>query len=112
MNKNEILEKSRNENKNADPYEMEINAKAYSYGLWSTLILCVILTAVKLVKEQMFDFGLVAMLGVLNAVTYTYKAVKQKEKKLTVAAVSFDITAVIWIAAAIVQILLGYGYGR
>lgn len=106
MNKNEILEKSRNENKNADPYEMEINAKAHSYGLWSTMILCVILTAVKLVKEQRFDFGLVAMLGVLNAVTFTYKAVKQKEKKLTVAAVSYDITAAIWIAAAIAQILL------
>lgn len=106
MNKNEILEKSRNENKNADPYEMEINAKAHSYGLWSTLLLCVILTTLKLLKGQMFDFGLVAMLWVLNAVTYTYKAVKQKEKKYIVPAISYDITAVIWIVAAVAQILL------
>lgn len=107
MNKNEILEKSRNENKNADPYEMEITAKAHLYGLWSTLILCTVLTALKLLKGQGFDFGLVAMLWVLNAVAYTYKAVKHKEKKYIVPAVSFDITAVIWIAAAVAQILMG-----
>ena len=105
MNKNEILEKSRNENKTADPYEMEINAKACSYGLWSALILSVILTAVKLLREQMFDFSFVAMLCVLNAVMYTYKAVKLKEKKLVTPAICYDIVAVIWTTAAIAQIL-------
>ena len=106
MNKNEILEKSRNENKNADPYEMEVNAKAHSCGLWSTLIICVILTFIRFIKEQRFDYSLVAMLWVLNAVVYTYKAVKLKEKKLIPSAVCFDITAVIWTAAAILQIVL------
>lgn len=106
MDKNEILEKSRNENKNADPYEMEINAKSYSYGLWSTLILCVILTAVKLINKQIFDYSLVAMLWVLNAVMFTYRTVKLKKKKLVAVAVSTDIAAAIWTAAAVLQIIL------
>ena len=105
MNRNEILEKSRNENKNADPYEMEINAKAHSFGLWSTLLLCVILTFIKFIKEQRFDYSLVAMLWVLNAVAYTYKAVKLKEQKLVFPAVLYCITAVIWTAATVLQIL-------
>ncbi len=38
------------------------------------------LTAVKFFKEQRFDFSLVAMIWILNAVTFTYKAVKHKKK--------------------------------
>lgn len=106
MDKNEILEKSRNENKNADPYEMEINAKALSHGMWSAFLICVILMFIKYIKEDKFDFSLVAMLWVLNAVAYTYKAVKLKEKKLITSAVCFDIAAVIWTAAAVLQILV------
>ncbi|MDE7288048.1 MAG: hypothetical protein K2N71_00910, partial [Oscillospiraceae bacterium] len=87
------------------PYEMEINAKAYSCGLWSTLILCVILTFIKFIKEQRFDFSLVAMLWVLNAVMVTYKAVKLKEQKLVVHAVLYGVAAVVWTAATVLQIL-------
>ncbi|MDE6746242.1 MAG: hypothetical protein K2J72_06340 [Oscillospiraceae bacterium] len=107
MDKNEILEKSRNENKNADPYEMEINAKAHSYGLWSTLLLCVILAFIKFIKEQRFDFSLVAMMWVLNAVTSTYRAVKLKEQMLVVQAVLSCAAAVIFLAVAFLQIFLG-----
>ena len=108
MDKNEILEKSRNENKNADPYEMEVNAKAHSCGLWSTLLLCVILTFIRFIKEDRFDFSLVAMLWVLNAVVYTYKAVKLKEQKLLVVqAVLSCAAAVIFLAVAFLQIFLG-----
>ncbi len=38
------------------------------------------LTTVKFFKEQRFDFSLVAMIWILNAVTFTYKAVKHKKK--------------------------------
>lgn len=105
MDKNEILEKSRNENKNADPYETEVSAKALSNGMWSAFLVCVILTFIKFIKEDKLDFSIVAMLWVLNAVAYTYKAVKLKEKKLVTSAVCFDIVAVIWTAAAVLQIL-------
>lgn len=106
MNKNEILEKSRNENKNADPYEMEVNAKALSHGMWSALLVCVIITFIKFIKEDEFDYSILAMIWVLNAVTYTYKAVKLKEKKFIQVAVCYDIVAVIWTAVAILQIVL------
>lgn len=105
MDKNEILEKSRNENKNADPYEMEVSAKALSHGMWSAFLICVILMFIKFIKEDKLDFSLVAMLWVLNAVAYTYKAVKLKEKKLIAQAVLNDIAAAIWTAAAVLQIL-------
>lgn len=107
MNKNEILEKSRNENKNADPYEMEINAKALSNGMWSALLFGVILTALDFIKMQKFNFSLVAIIWVLDAVANTYKAAKLKEKRFIVNAVLFDITAVCWAAVAVIQILFG-----
>ena len=105
MDKNEILEKSRNENKNADPYEMEVSTKALSHGMWSAFLICVILMFIKFIKEDKLDFSLVAMLWVLNAVAYTYKAVKLKEKKLIAQAVLNDIAAAVWTAAAVLQIL-------
>lgn len=106
MNKNEILEKSRNENKNADPYEMEVHKNALSLGVSSAFLGCVVLMFIKFLKEGKLDFSILVMLGVLNAVTYTYKAVKLKEKKLIISAVSFDIAAVIWTATAVLQILM------
>ena len=106
MDKNEILEKSRNENQNADPYEMEITAKGLSHGMWSAFLVCVILTFIKFLKEDKLDYSVLAMLWVLNAVAYTYKAVKLKEKKLITSAICFDIAAVIWTAAAILQVLM------
>lgn len=104
MNKNEVLEKSRSENKNADPYLMEVNSKALTNGMWSALLISVVLTAVKFFKEQSFDFSLLAILGVLNAVTNIYKAVKIKEKNYVIAAVSFSIAAVIWTGLAVAQL--------
>ena len=106
MNRNEILEKSRNENKNADPYEMEVSAKAISYGLWSALIISVILTFIKLIKEGEFDYSISAMLWVFIAVAYTYKAAKLREEKFVVCAILYDITAVIWTIVAILRIFL------
>ena len=106
MNKNEILEKSRNENQNADPYEIEVSAKAISYGLWSALIISVILTFIKLIKKDEFDYGILAMLWVFNAVAYTYKAAKLREEKFIVCAILYGIIAVIWTAAALHKIFL------
>lgn len=105
MDKNEILEKSRNENQNADPYFMEVNSKALTNGMLCALMFGIILTAVKLFKEQSLDFGLLAILGVFNAVTNIYKAVKIKEKNYVIAAVSFGIAAFIWTGLAVAQIL-------
>lgn len=105
MDKNEILEKSRNENKNADPYEMEVHKNALSLGVSSAFLACIAVMFIKFLKEGQLDFSILVMLGILNAVTYTYKAVKLKEKKLITAAVSFNIAAVIWTAMAVVQIL-------
>ncbi|MCM1328545.1 MAG: DUF6442 family protein [Ruminococcus sp.] len=107
MNKDEILEKSKKENQSADPYEMEINAKALTNGLWSAFGCTVVLTFIKFLKENVLDFGLLAMIWVLNAVAYTYKAVKLKEKTIVIQAVLYCIVAVIWTVLTIFQIFQG-----
>lgn len=105
MNKNEILEKSRNENKNADPYEMEINAKAGSYGVIAALILCFILFLIQIFAGHGLNYGLWAICSILNAAASCYKAAKLKTKNLTFIAVSYSIMSVLLIAAAIIQII-------
>ncbi|MCM1328546.1 MAG: DUF6442 family protein [Ruminococcus sp.] len=105
MNKDEILEKSKEENKNADPYEMEVTAKAHINGMWGALLCAAVLTFIKFIKEDTFDLSIVAMLLVLNAVVHTYKAVKLKEKKFVTQAVLYCIAAVLETGSAIVQIM-------
>ncbi len=49
MNKEEILEKSKKENKNRDPYEMEVSNNGFTLGFVSAPMIGIILWAVELI---------------------------------------------------------------
>ncbi|MCM1328544.1 MAG: DUF6442 family protein [Ruminococcus sp.] len=112
MNKDEILEKSKKENQSADPYTIEVHKKGFSLGVSSATIVSSILMLIRIFKENTVDLSIMAMIFVLNAVMYTYAAVKLKEKKTVGGAIIFDILAVAWVALAVIQTLWGLGNGR
>lgn len=58
MNKEEILEKSHNENRQKDPYEMEINLKASQIGTMIVLIICFVLFFVQILAGGGMNYGL------------------------------------------------------
>lgn len=112
MNKDEILEKSKKENQSADPYAVEVQKKGFFLGASSAVMVSSILMLIRFIKENTLDYSIMAMMFVLNAVMYTYAAVKLKEKKTVLVAIIFDILAVAWVALAVIQTLWGLGNGR
>lgn len=89
MNKNEILEKSRNENKKTDPYEMEVIRKGNEYGMAAGYVLCAILFIAQYLTGTGLNYGLFTMLLTVNAVSALYNALKLKEKKYVLIAACY-----------------------
>lgn len=58
MNKDEILAKSREENRQKDPYEMEIKIKASQIGTISSLIICFVLFLIQILAGGGMNYGL------------------------------------------------------
>lgn len=81
MNKNEILEKSKNENKIADPYEMEVARRGNEYGMLSAYIIATALLIVRYYQGKGLDYGLYGIVLTMNAVSSVYNAVKLKDRK-------------------------------
>lgn len=81
MNKNEILEKSKNENKIADPYEMEVARRGNEYGMLAAYITATALLILRYCQGQGLDYGLYGIILAMNAVSSVYNAVKLKDKK-------------------------------
>lgn len=82
MNKEEILEKSRKENKNKDIYANEINVK----GGYIATIVGLILTTIIFISEILLGFGMnYGLYGIVFSIIGTsnlYKAIKLKTTKL------------------------------
>lgn len=66
MTKEEILERSRRENKDNDPYEQVIDNISVKFGRICSFLLCIIFTVIQLIKNEYMNFELwgVVMLGI------------------------------------------------
>ena len=102
MKKEEILEKSRKENKKQDAYELEIG---YKGGTWAAIIM-VILAFVYYSYEVFTGKGsnptFYSLITIYNAVFFGYKAIKlEKSRKLNI------FTSIVW---GILSIMLIVSY--
>lgn len=96
MTKEDILAKSRQENKDQDLYELSVSSNAGRIGSIAMYAAAVILSLVSIIRMGYFDLSvwLVAMTG--EAATEIYRAVKLKTPKaIGYAAVSILIDVVI-----------------
>lgn len=105
MNKNEILEKSRNENKKADPYEMEVTRKGTEYGMIAACTLATILFIIHYLQGQGLNYELYAIVMTANAVSAFYNVIKLKEKKYIIQAICFSIMIPILIFLIILEMV-------
>ena len=87
MNKEEILEKSRIENKNLDLFEKEVSQKAGNLAAILATVFYVIQVFVGLGQ----NYGLYAVVFSIPATGYLVKAIRMKNKKDIVAAAVFII---------------------
>lgn len=98
MDKNEILEKSRNENKKQDEYQSEVNKTSMRVGMLTVVAICVILMAVEYFVYGECSPGYIVIITVVNAVLNLYKGIKLKDKP-------FIISGLIWSAATVIDVV-------
>lgn len=105
MNKEEILEKSKEENKNRDPYEMEVSNNGFSLGFVAAMIIGIILWAVELIATGINNFRIYCLAVAVISVSSLYRGVKLKNKRLTCIGVLTLLLTLFFAYAALMQAL-------
>ncbi len=105
MNKEEILEKSRAENKNRDPYELEVSNNGFALGFVSAMIIGIILWAVELIATGINNFRIYCLAVAVISVSSLYRGVKLKNKKLVCIGVLTLLLDLLFTYAALMQAL-------
>ena len=95
MDKDEILEKSRKENKfgNNDDYQQEIRLKSFRIATLVGIVLCIAFMFI-----ERLNYSYLVICNAVNAAIYTYQAVKLKDKT--------KYTGVIWIVVTFLWLIL------
>ncbi|MBQ2803889.1 MAG: hypothetical protein IJF07_08330 [Lachnospiraceae bacterium] len=99
MNKESILEMSRQENKNKDLFGYNEALKASMYAGIAMAVLSAIIYVAQIVIQGKFDWGLFAVVAVYNAVINFVKGVKTSKKDLIVIGILWAVTTVILLVA-------------
>lgn len=81
MKKEEILAKSKEENRKKDPYKMEVQSKAERVSGLGTLALATILFVIEGATGNDFNFGLYAVLTSFGGFSSLVKAIYLRRKR-------------------------------
>lgn len=80
MNKEEILEKSRSENKNKDLYELEVDMKSKKYGAYLAVIIIIIFYLLELSTVGAINHRLMSILFAFGFAQSSIRAYHFKNK--------------------------------
>ena len=89
MDRTEILEKSRRENKNRDLYTQEIQGAASAVSSFVAVILATVFVVIQAVAGHGVNLGLYAICTSAGATQFIVKAVHMKQKRDIVLAVIY-----------------------
>ena len=104
MKKEEILEKSRNENKKKDIYAIEVESKACKYAALGLLVLASVYYIYEIFSGKGSNPAFYSMIALYCSILYGAKALKiEKNRKLN------TFTSVIWGILTIILILEYFG---
>lgn len=101
MTKDEILARSREENKNMDYAEMEFRTKSHTVGTVTSLLVCLVLYILKIFLGFGQDYGLYAVIMLNSGAAGMYMYFKTKDKKHLPMGILWSI---IGITAAVVSV--------
>jgi len=79
MKKEEILEKSKKENKNKDIYALEVETKAANIAGLAMLILAAIYFTYEILSGKGTNYALYSLIAIYDAIMYGYRAIKIKQ---------------------------------
>lgn len=107
MNKEDILEKSRQENQNNDPFEKEVLRQAAADCNITVVILSTLFFIIHILSGHGMNYGLYAVLMSGWAATYWTRFVRMRKRHEGALAAIDTIPALILSAAYIYQMLTG-----
>ena len=105
MNKEEILKKSRKENKNRDIFESEVVKNGGNVGALTAAILATVFFVVQILVGKGMNYGLYAVVSSILAAGFVVKAVRLKRKHEIVVAVIYTVATVVFSVAHIVGLI-------
>jgi len=100
MEKDEILEASKKENKNKDMYRAEVESKGATYAGLSMLILALIFYTYEIFSGKGSNPAFYSIITIYNAVLFGYKACKLEKRRGL-----YVFTAIVWSLLTIMLIL-------
>lgn len=107
MNKEEILEKSRSENKDQDLYEKEVMKDASQAGVLTAGVLATIFFIIQIFAGGGMNYGLYSIVFAINSATFIYKAIKLKRKHEIFVAIAYTLLTLVFASAHIYNLVTG-----
>jgi uncharacterized membrane protein YhaH (DUF805 family) len=105
MNKDDILAKSREENRDRDLYAHEINNSASAISSFVSLFMATIFFVLQKLIKQEFNLGLYALVFSYGATNFIVKAVHMKRKRDIVLSIIYIIATLTLTVAHISQLI-------
>jgi len=99
MTKEEILEKSRNENKNQDIFDLETQKKASMFAFVAAGALGVLIFIIKLIITKTASYDLLMIVLGMESTMFIYKFIKLRKKHELVVAIMYTIGFLLMTAA-------------
>ena len=106
MNKDAILAKSREENKNRDLYVEQVTANANSVSSLVTLLFATTLFLIQSFVKNEFNYGLYAIVLCSSTVVFTVRAIRLKRKRDILFAVLFTLATLIFTALFVLSLFV------
>lgn len=105
MNKEEILAKSRMENKDQDIFEKEVMKDAANVGAITSISLCTVFFVLQIVLGEGINYGMWAIVFSMEAAIFTVKAIKLKKKHEIAISIMYIIATVLMSIAYIANMI-------
>lgn len=106
MEKEEILNASRNENQKKDLVEIEVENKAVKMAAIGLIILATVFYVAEIMLKGITNYGWYAIIALYCAIGFGYKAIKLKKKISVVNAIIWSIVTIICVYSYIQNIIL------
>jgi len=97
MNKEELLEKSRKQNKNVDLFEQQVIAKGGNMGYSIGILVATMLFAIEMFCNKTQNYSVMAVWTSMEATMFIYKYIKLKKSHELVFAIVFTFAAISFI---------------
>lgn len=105
MNKKEILERSRKENKNQDIFEKEVLQQGGNVGAMTAAILATVFFVIQIFVGKGMNYGLYAVVFSIPSAGFVVKAIRLKRRHEVIVAAIYIIATLMFSAAHIYNLI-------